>query len=151
MYQEHILSYKHLDEPLDGGRFVFECILAGNLWAFTTCSWSLSCSRCSGLYSVFFWLNLFPRNSLLHVTIIVYFFVSHSVWVSGLVRIKWFCCPVASFLVTWRRGHILGIALNWRNPKLINADLGAPGAHTQLDQSAMLRKKRTIWRNIPKG
>jgi len=29
--------------------------------------------------------------------------------------------------------------------------LGAQGTHTQLDQSAMLWKKRTIWRNIPKG
>jgi len=27
MYQEQVLSYKHLDEPLDEGRFVFECIL----------------------------------------------------------------------------------------------------------------------------
>ena len=37
MYQEQVPSYKHLDEPLDEGRFVFECILAGNLQAFTTC------------------------------------------------------------------------------------------------------------------
>jgi len=29
MYQEQVLSYKHLDEPLDEGRFVFECILPG--------------------------------------------------------------------------------------------------------------------------
>ena len=39
MYQEQVPSYKHLDEPLDmldEGRFVFECILAGNLQAFTT-------------------------------------------------------------------------------------------------------------------
>ena len=35
MYQEQVLSYKHLDEPLDEGRFVFECILAGNFHAFT--------------------------------------------------------------------------------------------------------------------
>jgi len=34
LYQEQILSYKHLDEPLDEGRFVFECILAGNPQAF---------------------------------------------------------------------------------------------------------------------
>ena len=34
MYQQ---ATKHLDEPLDEGRFVFECILAGNLQAFTTC------------------------------------------------------------------------------------------------------------------
>ena len=33
MYQEQVLSYKHLNEPLDEGRFVFECILAGNLRA----------------------------------------------------------------------------------------------------------------------
>ena len=37
MYQEQVPSYKHLDEPLDEGRFVFECILAGNLQAFTMC------------------------------------------------------------------------------------------------------------------
>jgi len=37
MYQEQVPSYKHLDEPLDDGRFVFECILAGNFQAFTTC------------------------------------------------------------------------------------------------------------------
>ena len=28
MYQEQVPSYKHLDEYLDEGRFVFECILA---------------------------------------------------------------------------------------------------------------------------
>jgi len=41
MYQEQVPIYKHLDELLDmfdEGRFVFECILAGNLQAFTTCS-----------------------------------------------------------------------------------------------------------------
>jgi len=32
-----LCSYKHLDEPLDEGRFVLECILAGNLQAFTMC------------------------------------------------------------------------------------------------------------------
>jgi len=37
MNQEQVLSYKHLDEPLDEGRLIFECILAGNLQAFTTC------------------------------------------------------------------------------------------------------------------
>jgi len=40
VYQEQVLIYKHLDEPLDmldEGRFVFECILAGNLQAFTMC------------------------------------------------------------------------------------------------------------------
>jgi len=37
MYQEQVPNYKHLDEPLDEGRFVFECILVGNLQAFTTC------------------------------------------------------------------------------------------------------------------
>jgi len=30
MYQEQVLRYKHLDE----GRFVFECILAGNFQTF---------------------------------------------------------------------------------------------------------------------
>jgi len=44
MYQEQVPSYKHLDKALDEGRFVFECILAGNLQAFTTCRLS-SCSR----------------------------------------------------------------------------------------------------------
>ena len=34
MYQEQVLSYKYLDESLDEGRFVFECILAGTLQAF---------------------------------------------------------------------------------------------------------------------
>jgi len=34
MYQEQALSYKHLDEPLDEGRLVFERILAVNLQAF---------------------------------------------------------------------------------------------------------------------
>ena len=37
MYREQVPSYKHLAKPLDEGRFVFECILAGNLQAFTTC------------------------------------------------------------------------------------------------------------------
>ena len=36
MYQEQVPSYKHLDEPLDEGRFVFECISAGNLQVFAT-------------------------------------------------------------------------------------------------------------------
>jgi len=36
-YREQVPSYKHLDDPLDEGRLVFECILAGNLQAFTTC------------------------------------------------------------------------------------------------------------------
>ena len=26
MYQQHVLSYKHLDEPLNEGRFVFEIV-----------------------------------------------------------------------------------------------------------------------------
>ena len=42
MYQEQVLSYKHLDEPLDEGRFVLECVLAENLQAFTTCRPSLA-------------------------------------------------------------------------------------------------------------
>ena len=36
MYQEQVLSYKHLNDPLDEGKFVFECTLAGNFQAFTT-------------------------------------------------------------------------------------------------------------------
>jgi len=45
MYQEQVPSYKHFDEPLDKRRFVFECILPGNLQALT------------GLYYV--WTQLF--------------------------------------------------------------------------------------------
>jgi len=40
LFLQLLLSYKHLDEPLDRldeGRFVFECILAGNFRAFITC------------------------------------------------------------------------------------------------------------------
>ena len=37
MYQEHVPSYKHLDESLDEGRIAFQCILAGKLQAFSTC------------------------------------------------------------------------------------------------------------------
>ena len=44
MYREQVPSYKHLDERLDEGRFVFECILAGNLQAFTTCRLSSYCT-----------------------------------------------------------------------------------------------------------
>ena len=33
MYQEQVLSYHHLDEPLDESKLVFEYILAGNLQA----------------------------------------------------------------------------------------------------------------------
>ena len=44
MYQEQVPSYKHLNEPLDEGRFAFECILAGNLQAFTTCRLSSHCT-----------------------------------------------------------------------------------------------------------
>ena len=61
MYQEQVPSYKHLDEPLDmldEGRFVFECILAGNLQAFTTCETQLSCSRDCTVHN-FVWLSLF--------------------------------------------------------------------------------------------
>ena len=35
MYQ---VACKHLAESLDEGRFVYECIQAGNLQAFTMCS-----------------------------------------------------------------------------------------------------------------
>ena len=60
MYQEQVPSCKHLDEPLDEGRFVFECVLARNLQAFTTCRTQLSCSRdCA-----FVWLSIFPGNSV---------------------------------------------------------------------------------------
>ena len=54
MYQEGVLSYKHLGESLDEGRFVLECFLAGNLQAFTTCLFHVP--RHSGLYSAFVWL-----------------------------------------------------------------------------------------------
>jgi len=37
MYKEQVLSYNHLDEPRYEGKFVIECILTGNLQAFTTC------------------------------------------------------------------------------------------------------------------
>ena len=37
MYQQQVLSYEHLDELLDESRFVTECILAGNIQAFTIC------------------------------------------------------------------------------------------------------------------
>ena len=44
MYQEHVLSFKHLDAPLDEGRFVFE-----RFWQGTSKSFShvvdLSCSK----------------------------------------------------------------------------------------------------------
>jgi len=40
MYQEQVPSYKHLDESLDEGKLVFECILAGNLQAVATCTLS---------------------------------------------------------------------------------------------------------------
>ena len=38
MNQEQAPAYKHLDELPDKGRLVFDCILAVNLGAFTTCS-----------------------------------------------------------------------------------------------------------------
>ena len=60
MYQEQVPSYKHLDEPLDmlnEGRFVFECILAGNLQAFTIrVDSALTFKR---LYCAFVCLSLF--------------------------------------------------------------------------------------------
>jgi len=67
MYQEQVPSYKHLDEPFDESRFVFECILPGNLQSFTgllitTCrlsSFMLSSRDCA-----FVWLSLFPGNSV---------------------------------------------------------------------------------------
>jgi len=57
MYREQVPSYKHLDEPLDEDRFVFECILAGNLQAFTTVDSALMFKR---LYCTFVWFSLFP-------------------------------------------------------------------------------------------
>jgi len=65
MYQEQVPSYKHLDEPLDmldEGRFVFECILAGNLQAFTICVDSALMFK--RLYCAFVWPSLFPGNSV---------------------------------------------------------------------------------------
>jgi len=63
MYQEQVPSYKHFDDP---GRFVFECILLGNLQplqAFTT--GRLSSFMFKRLYCAFVWLSLFPGNSVL--------------------------------------------------------------------------------------
>jgi len=67
MYPEQVLSYKHPDEALvEAGLSFNVLILAGNLQAFTTCRpqlRALSCSRHSGLYSAFVWLNIFvPRG-----------------------------------------------------------------------------------------
>ena len=69
MYQEVVPSYKHLDDPLDEGRFVFECILAGNLGGskpllrvdLSSLMFKLTHS---GLYSALAWLVLFPGNSV---------------------------------------------------------------------------------------
>ena len=57
MYQEEVPSYKHLDEPLDEGRFVFECILAGNFRVDS----ALLFKR---LYCAFVWFKVFPGNSV---------------------------------------------------------------------------------------
>jgi len=60
------MQYKHLDEPLDEGRIVFECMYSGReppslyygcvyidrLHSF------ISCLTHSGLYSTLVWLNL---------------------------------------------------------------------------------------------
>jgi len=59
MYQEHVLRYKHLDEPLDEGSFVFECILAGNFQAFTTCSLTTSCCEALDCALHLFGLTIF--------------------------------------------------------------------------------------------
>jgi len=45
MYQKQVPSYKHLDEPLDESRFVFECILPGNLEALPLLSVDPALSR----------------------------------------------------------------------------------------------------------
>ena len=96
MYQEQVPSYKHLDEPLDEGRFVLERILDGILQTFTSSrpqlfhvQDTLDCTL-----HAFVWLNLFPENS-------VFLFIP-----SNLLR-----------------GFILGIALSWTNPKLISLAL----------------------------
>ena len=77
----------HLDEPLDEGRFVFECILAGNLQAFTMCSWLFQDVH-SGLYSAFAWINLFLeifcfliRNKL--------FIPSNLYWTASFLVLRW--------------------------------------------------------------
>jgi len=90
MYQEQVPSYKHLDEPLYEGRFVFECILAGNLQAFTTCRLSFHCSRdCTvHLFGLTFFCSCYKIN--------------------------------CSFLVLLLRGFIPGITLSWINPKVIS-------------------------------
>ena len=66
MYQEQVPSYKHLDEPLDEGRFVLERILDGILQTFTSSrpqlfhvQDTLDCTL-----HAFVWLNLFPENSV---------------------------------------------------------------------------------------
>jgi len=62
MYQEQVPSNKHLDETLDEGRFVFECILPGNLQAFTT--YRLRSFMSSSRDCAFVWLSLFSWNSV---------------------------------------------------------------------------------------
>ena len=65
MYHEQVPSYKHLDEPLDEGRFVFESILAGNLQAFITCRPQLFHVQDNlGCTVHVFGLELFPGNSV---------------------------------------------------------------------------------------
>ena len=73
MYQEQVLSYKHLDEPLDEGRFVFECILAGNLQAFTTCRLSSHVPDCTvHLFGLAFFLEiLFLVTKIINCSLLV--------------------------------------------------------------------------------
>ena len=86
MHQEQVLSYKHL-EPLDEGRFVFECIMAGNLQAFPTCR-----------------PQLFQVQDTLDYTLHLF----------GLTFSWEFSCYKVncSFLVNVLRGFIPGIALS---------------------------------------
>ena len=58
MYQEQVPSCKHLDEPLDEGRFVFECILVGNLQALTTCRLSSHVQETVHLFGLAFFLEI---------------------------------------------------------------------------------------------
>ena len=103
--------YKHLDEPLDEGRFVFECILAGNLQAFT-----------KRLYCAFVWLSVFPGNSVSCYKRNCSFLVTlterlHSSLVEGQGK----CVRIGGS--GNETSFIPGIVLSWINPKLISLAL----------------------------
>ena len=66
-YQEHVLSYRCLDEPYDESRFVFECILAGNFQAFSHVVDLFPVLRHSGLYSAFVWKFCFLLQNKLFI------------------------------------------------------------------------------------